>query len=108
MHNRSACLLRHEDSNGNACLHTNAEVAKGWARYDDRVDVFSLGIVAFELWHPFSTGMERVALLQDLQEHGRLPADWAATNPKVCPHSYELHQIHGSASSLTINCLAVE
>ena len=68
-------------------MRTHAEVAKGWARYDDRVDVFSLGIVALELWHPFSTGMERVALLQDLQEHGRLPADWAATNPKVCPHS---------------------
>lgn len=58
-------------------------MAKGWARYDDRVDVFSLGIVAFELWHPFSTGMERVALLQALQLHGALPADWAAANPKV-------------------------
>lgn len=108
MHNCSACLSRHEDSNGTVCLRTNAEVAKGWARYDDRVDVFSLGIVAFELWHPFSTGMERVALLQDLQEHGRLPADWAATNPKVCPHCCDLRQSHGSASSLTFLCLAVE
>ena len=63
----------------------HAEVAKGWAVYDDRVDVFSLGIVAFELWHPFSTGMERVAMLKDLQEHGALPAEWAAANPKVLP-----------------------
>ena len=63
----------------------HAEVAKGWAVYDDRVDVFSLGIVAFELWHPFSTGMERVAMLKNLQEHGALPAEWAAANPKALP-----------------------
>ena len=61
----------------------HAEVAQGWASYDDRVDIFSMGIVAFELWHPFSTGMERVALLKDLQEHGALPAAWEAANPKV-------------------------
>ncbi len=64
-------------------LDVRAEVAQGWASYDDRVDIFSLGIVAFELWHPFSTGMERVALLKDLQEHGALPAAWEAANPKV-------------------------
>lgn len=58
-------------------------MAQGWASYDDRVDIFSLGILAFELWHPFSTGMERVALLKDLQEHGTLPAAWEAANPKV-------------------------
>ncbi len=59
-------------------------MAQGWASYDDRVDIFSLGIVAFELWHPFSTGMERVALLKELQEHGALPAAWEAANAKVC------------------------
>ncbi|CAK0752569.1 hypothetical protein CVIRNUC_002156 [Coccomyxa viridis] len=64
-------------------FYISPEVAKGWAVYDDRVDVFSLGIVAFELWHPFSTGMERVAMLKNLQEHGALPAEWAAANPKV-------------------------
>ena len=57
--------------------------------YDDRVDVFSLGIVAFELWHPFSTGMERVAMLKNLQEHGALPAQWAAANPKVSPSYHD-------------------
>ncbi len=51
--------------------------------YDDKVDVFSLGIVAFELWHPFSTGMERVTLLKGLQEQGTLPAHWEAAHPKV-------------------------
>lgn len=60
-----------------------AEVANGWARYDDKVDIFSLGIVAFELWHPFATGMERVALLRDLQSHGVMPAEWEAAHPQV-------------------------
>ena len=61
-----------------------AEVAHGWARYDEKVDIFSLGVVAFELWHPFATGMERAALLRELQERGGLPAAWEAAHPQVC------------------------
>lgn len=29
---------------------------QGWARYDEKVDLWSLGVVVFEIWHPFSTG----------------------------------------------------
>ena len=43
----------------------------------------SLGVVAFELWHPFSTGMERVVLLQALRERGTMPAEWEAANQQV-------------------------
>ncbi|KAK9906778.1 hypothetical protein WJX75_007809 [Coccomyxa subellipsoidea] len=64
-------------------FYISPEVANGWARYDDKVDIFSLGIVAFELWHPFATGMERVALLRDLQSHGVMPAEWEAAHPQV-------------------------
>ena len=35
------------------CKHTRAQ---GWARYDEKVDLWSLGVVVFELWHPFATG----------------------------------------------------
>ncbi len=45
--------------------------------------MFSLGIVVFELWHPFSTGMERTVLLQDLRENNALPAAWEAANPTI-------------------------
>ncbi len=41
------------------------------------------GVVAFELWHPFATGMERVTLLRALREEGRLPEPWEAAHPKV-------------------------
>ena len=83
---------------------THAEVAQGWASYDDRVDIFSMGIVAFELWHPFSTGMERVTLLKDLQEHGALPAAWEAANPKVglCPEPQPGMQHIGGSVPVTL------
>ncbi|KAK9811583.1 hypothetical protein WJX72_006503 [[Myrmecia] bisecta] len=64
-------------------FYISPEIANGWARYDEKVDLYSLGVVAFELWHPFSTGMERAVLLRDLQEHGVMPADWEAANPQV-------------------------
>lgn len=47
------------------------------------MDLFSLGVVAFELWHPFATAMERALLLRDLREGGRLPAEWEAAHPVV-------------------------
>ncbi len=48
-----------------------------------QVDMYSLGIIAFELWHSFSTGMERVELLRDLRHQGKLPLQWEAENPQV-------------------------
>ncbi len=62
-----------------------AEVAEGWARIDERVDMFALGVVAFELWHPFATGMERAALLRELQGRGALPPAWEAAHSQVGP-----------------------
>ncbi len=48
-----------------------------------QVDLYSLGVVVFELWQSFSTGMERAVLLRDLREHGRLPDGWQDRHPKV-------------------------
>lgn len=45
--------------------------------------MYSLGVLVFELWHPFSTGMERVVLLRELREAGRLPSAWEAAHPQV-------------------------
>jgi len=41
--------------------------------YDEKVDIFSLGIILFELWHPFNTGMERVEVLETLRHKHQLP-----------------------------------
>lgn len=40
--------------------------------------MYSLGIVFFELWHPFATAMERHVVLSDLKQKGDLPAAWVA------------------------------
>lgn len=55
-------------------LYASPEVVQGWASYDAKVDVYSLGIVLFEIWAaPFGTYMERVTLLQKLRS-GEDPA----------------------------------
>ena len=56
---------------------------QGWATYDERVDIFSLGIVVFELWYPFKTGMERAEKLRVLRELGTLPCGFEEARPEV-------------------------
>ncbi|GMH33793.1 hypothetical protein BSKO_01627 [Bryopsis sp. KO-2023] len=59
------------------------EIANSWASYDSKVDMYSLGVIVFELWHSFSTGMERALMLRNLREKGVMPAEWQQENPKV-------------------------
>ncbi|KAG7664988.1 GCN2 [[Candida] subhashii] len=46
-------------------FYTANEVATG--SYDEKVDMYSLGIIFFEMCYPLSTGMERVRILNDLR-----------------------------------------
>ena len=46
-----------------------------------QVDMYSLGVIFFELWHPFATAMERHLVLSDLKQKGDLPKSWAAQFP---------------------------
>eukprot|EP00955_Chlamydomonas_euryale_P113661 366229-Chlamydomonas_euryale.AAC.14 len=64
-------------------FYISPEISNGWASYDEKVDLFSLGVVVFEMWHPFSTGMERVVMLGALRESGKLPERWEQDHPKV-------------------------
>ncbi|KAK3824614.1 MAG: kinase-like domain-containing protein, partial [Benniella sp.] len=49
--------------------------------YDQKADIYSLGIIFFELYHPFSTLMERHAVLRTLRR-GELPPDFVSRWPK--------------------------
>lgn len=53
-------------------MYRSPELEKG--RYDEKIDLYSLGIILFELWHPFGTGMERFVVLNDLRNRRRLPS----------------------------------
>jgi serine/threonine protein kinase len=44
--------------------------------------MYSLGIVFFEVWHPFGTAMERHVILSDLKQKGELPPSWVAQFPE--------------------------
>lgn len=49
--------------------------------FGSQADMYSLGIVFFELWHPFGTAMERHIVLSDLKQKGELPAAWVTEFP---------------------------
>eukprot|EP00798_Chlamydomonas_sp_ICE-L_P001600 gene1601-32989_t len=64
-------------------LYISPEIQGGWASYDEKVDLFSLGVIVFELFHPFSTGMERVVMIHELRELGRMPDEWENEHPNI-------------------------
>ena len=80
-------------------FYISPEIANGWPQYDNKVDLYSLGVIAFELWHPFTTAMERVLVLRDLVEKGVLPPGWPEAHPGVCTYAVWCalyHQVTGS------------
>ncbi|KAI8582596.1 hypothetical protein K450DRAFT_226018 [Umbelopsis ramanniana AG] len=72
-------------------------------RYNQKVDMFSLGIIFFEMCYPLHTGMQRAMVLQDLR-NGKFPDDFnpnyvnqkdiiqmlTSSQPKDRPNSFEL------------------
>ncbi|KAK1294604.1 putative serine/threonine-protein kinase GCN2 [Acorus calamus] len=63
-------------------FYTAPEIEQGWPQINEKVDMYSLGVVFFELWHPFSTAMERYAVFSDLKQKGLLPPAWVAEFPE--------------------------
>ncbi|KAK3095121.1 hypothetical protein FSP39_010550 [Pinctada imbricata] len=49
--------------------------------YDQKVDIFSLGMILFELLYPFSTQMERIRTLMDVRKR-KFPKDFVNKRPK--------------------------
>ncbi|KAI3804430.1 hypothetical protein L1987_25968 [Smallanthus sonchifolius] len=63
-------------------FYTAPEIEQRWPKINEKADMYSLGIVFFELWHPFSTGMERHVVLSDLKKKGELPSHWVTEFPE--------------------------
>lgn len=63
-------------------FYTAPEIEQGWPKIDEKADMYSLGVVFFELWHPFVTAMERHIVLSDLKQKGELPPAWIAEFPE--------------------------
>lgn len=61
----------------------NASNPDGNFGYDSKADMFSLGVILFEMcWKPFSTGMERISVLKDLREFAKLPDEFVKKVPE--------------------------
>ncbi|KAE9620442.1 hypothetical protein Lal_00019286 [Lupinus albus] len=63
-------------------FYTAPEIEQGWPKIDEKADMYSSGVVFFELWHPFQTAMERHVVLSDLKQKGELPPAWVAEFPE--------------------------
>ncbi|KAK9288122.1 hypothetical protein L1049_016570 [Liquidambar formosana] len=63
-------------------FYTAPEIEQEWPKIDEKADMYSLGVVFFELWHPFGTAMERHVVLFDLQQKGELPPAWVSEFPE--------------------------
>ena len=60
-------------------LYTAPEVATG--KYDEKCDIYSLGIVLVEMFSNFDTAMERADVLMRLRSEGRVPDEWEESRP---------------------------
>lgn len=56
-------------------------LAQAQGSYDDKVDIYSLGIIFFELYCPFTTAMERAGDLERLKQ-GVFPEHFVERYPK--------------------------
>ncbi|PIN15987.1 eIF-2alpha kinase GCN2 [Handroanthus impetiginosus] len=63
-------------------FYTAPEIEQGWPKINEKADMYSLGVVFFELWHPFDTAMERHVVLSDLKLKGELPSEWVSEFPE--------------------------
>lgn len=65
-------------------LYVAAEVIYGKGQYNEKIDMYSLGIIFFEMVYPFSTGMERVNTLKKLRSpQVEFPSDFDGNKMKT-------------------------
>ena len=50
--------------------------------YNEKADVFSLGMIFFEMFYPFNSGMERAQVLTELRKESKLPIHFLKEFPK--------------------------
>lgn len=70
----------HHTSQVGTQLYMSPEQVKGHS-YDHKVDIFSLGLILFELLYPFSTQMERVSVLFQVKSSQKFPSKFLEEMP---------------------------
>ncbi|XP_014671340.1 PREDICTED: eukaryotic translation initiation factor 2-alpha kinase 1-like isoform X2 [Priapulus caudatus] len=75
------------------------------SNYSSKSDVYSLGVILFELFHPFETGMERLRMLERLREaQGHVPPcfweRWPRQSRCICDMIAECPETRPTAKDL--------
>lgn len=83
-------LTRSHTAGVGSPLYCSPEQIKG-DRYDSKVDIFSLGIILYEMFHIFSTQMERVGHITQLRE-GRINNETQELYPQLAELALSLVQ----------------
>ncbi|XP_066288618.1 eukaryotic translation initiation factor 2-alpha kinase 1-like isoform X2 [Branchiostoma lanceolatum] len=65
------------------CTYASPEQLKG-TTYNSKSDMYSMGVILFELFHPFGTEMERAKSIQDVREGRVLPPVLVERWPRQC------------------------
>ncbi|KAI9357177.1 kinase-like domain-containing protein [Pilaira anomala] len=58
------------------------QIAIPSSAYDEKADIYSLGIILFELYQPFDTAMERAEHIEQLKKGGVLPLAFISKYPE--------------------------
>lgn len=102
----SGILTHHSDvtSDVGTSLYVAPEVvsrgSKGGAKYTEKIDLYSFGVLAFEMWMPLRTGHERIEVIRQLRTPEiRLPVGWpypptAPQTRSVGPRSHPFAHAH--------------
>lgn len=61
--------------------------------YNEKTDIYSLGIILFELFCPFYSSMERVDVISRLRSHHSLPVEFEASWPNEASLILYLHAL---------------
>jgi len=67
---------------GQAQAASQAPSGAAASGYDEKVDLYALGIIFFEMWYPFSTAHERYTVLYTLRGAGAFPRGFEHSHPR--------------------------
>ncbi|KAJ2559337.1 hypothetical protein EV175_000391 [Coemansia sp. RSA 1933] len=77
----SGCDTRRTSNVGTITYAAPEQLSDRATDYSEKADIYSLGIIFFELYYPFSTAMERIAVIRDLRR-GVFPPQFLQMWPK--------------------------